>query len=82
MDGTATAPDDYGSLSFNLPFLVGSRATAVNLGTVDDSIFEDRETFSVTLSNPTNGLTLGSQVTIEVIIEDNEGIDKATLTNA
>ena len=86
VDGTATAPNDYGSLTFTLPFLVGRAAATINLNTVEDSTIEGIETFSVTLSNPTNGLTLGYQVVTVVTIQDDDKgkaiIDKGTFTNA
>ena len=86
MDGTATAPNDYRSLTLTLSFLVGSITTTIHLGTVDDSTIEGPETFSVTLSNPANGLALGDQAVTVVTIRDNDGgkiiIDKGSLTNA
>ena len=72
MDGTATAPNDYASLTITLPIAAGGTSATINLGTVDDDISEISETFTATLSNPTNGLALGDPVVTVVTIDDND----------
>ncbi|MEN8218496.1 MAG: Calx-beta domain-containing protein [Pseudomonadota bacterium] len=39
---------------------------------LDDWVFEGKESFSVVLSNPTNGATLGENTETTVVIADNE----------
>ena len=55
-DGTATAGADYTSTSGTLTFTVGgSRTQTVQVPILDDSHDDDGETFTLTLSNVTNG---------------------------
>ena len=54
-DGTATQPDDYTETSGTLTFSAGQRSKTVRVPIVDDSLDDDGETFTLTLSNPTNG---------------------------
>ena len=55
-DGTATADADYTSTSGTLTFtLGGSRTKTVRVPILDDSHDDDGETFTLTLSNATNG---------------------------
>ena len=50
-DGTATAPADYASTSATLTFAVGETSKTVSVAIVDDSVEDDGETFTLTLSN-------------------------------
>lgn len=71
--GTATANADFipttGTLTF--PAQVTEQTIAVPI--VNDVEGESLETFTVNLSNPTNGATLGFQTTHTVTITDNDG---------
>ncbi len=49
-----------------------STAQAVFLGIIDDAIVEGDENIVLTLQNPTNGATIGSNATATIIITDNE----------
>ena len=54
-DGTAAAPGDYTSAS-NLTGTItaGTTSTTISIPVVDDMLFEGDETFTVTLSDPSN----------------------------
>jgi hypothetical protein len=70
--GTATAGEDFEALSGLLTWLNGeggSKTLTVTL--IDDTLVEDDETFTLTLSNPSGGATLGTAtVTVTVQSED------------
>ena len=55
VDGTATAPEDYGTASGSLTFAAGQTSGSITIRVVDDALDEaDRETFTVLLSAPEN----------------------------
>lgn len=69
-DGTATAPGDYTALTnFTASFADGVSSVQVPVSIINDSVRnEPNETFTVTLSSPGNGATLGTLTTATVII--------------
>jgi ribosomal protein L35AE/L33A len=71
-NGTATAGSDYTSASGTLNFADAETSKTFTVTITDDAVFEGNETFTVTLSNPTGGSTLGSPTTGTVTIVDNE----------
>nr|WP_253257748.1 Calx-beta domain-containing protein [Microcystis aeruginosa] len=71
-DGTATRPDDYINTSVTVDFANGETSKVVTIPIVNDGVFEPNETINLTLNNPTNGATLGTQTTaVLTIINDN-----------
>jgi len=70
-DGTATAPDDYGAVSGTASIAAGATVTTVPIPIVGDALVEDDETFSLELSNPTNGVLMTPSAT--VTIQDDDG---------
>ena len=58
-DGTATAGSDYTSTSGTLTFAAGTTSQTITVPIADDSVNENDETFTVTLSNA-SGATLGT----------------------
>jgi hypothetical protein len=73
VDGSATAGSDYIATQGTLTWGTGdmdNKELIVRI--LDDSVFEGKETFSVVLSNPTNGATLGENTETIVVIADNE----------
>ncbi len=77
-NGTATAPSDYNNTAITVNFANGETSKTVTIPIIDDSIFEATETINLSLSNPTNGVTIGSQNSAIVNIIDNDF--KPTLT--
>jgi hypothetical protein len=55
-DGTATAPSDYASTSGTVTFAPGSKSQTVSISVVGDLNIEQDETFTVTLSSPSNAV--------------------------
>nr|NCQ75845.1 hypothetical protein [Microcystis aeruginosa W13-13] len=77
-NGTATAGSDYNNTPITVNFANGETAKTVNIPIIDDSVLETTETINLSLSNPTNGVTIGSQNSAIVNIIDNDF--KPTLT--
>lgn len=59
VDGTATAPADYGAVSTTLTFQPGETIKSVFVPIVTDALQEVDETWRLQLSNPQGGATLG-----------------------
>jgi Ca2+-binding RTX toxin-like protein len=73
-DGTATRPDDFINTSATVNFANGETSKIVTIPIVNDGVFETNETINLTLNNPTNGATLGSQTTATLTIIDNDAL--------
>jgi hypothetical protein len=73
VSGTAIAGADFTSASGTLSWADGdSTRKTITVDTTQDTMVEGDEAFTVTLSNPTAGATLGSNSTIPVTIRDND----------
>jgi CSLREA domain-containing protein len=71
-DGTATAGNDYTAQTGTLNWASGdTSAKTITIPINDDSTYEDNETFTVNLSMPTGGATLGTAVK-NATINDND----------
>ncbi len=71
-NGSASAGSDYLSTSGTLTFNPGETTKNIVVSLLNDAPPEPTETFSVTLSNPTGGASLGSPSTFTVTILDND----------
>ena len=71
LDGSAKSGSDYVSASGTLTFAAGETKQTVSITLKNDSIDEPDETFTVSLSNPSNA-TLGSSSRTTVTIKDND----------
>src|SRR4051812_19439070 len=78
-DGTAQANVDYVATNGTVQFVPGQTNAVISVRILDDSLFEGVETFTVTLSNPTAGATLGKRVAATVTIVDDESISPGRL---
>ncbi|MFM5960209.1 MAG: Calx-beta domain-containing protein, partial [Dolichospermum sp.] len=67
-NGTATAPSDYNNTAITVNFANGETSKTVTIPIVNDTQFEPNETVNLTLSNPTGGVTLGTQTTAVLTI--------------
>lgn len=80
-DGTATAGADYTTASGVLNFAIGEATKTLTIATTDDTAFESAETLSVTLSNPTGGVTITSAQGSGTI-NDNDGAPSFSIAGA
>jgi hypothetical protein len=81
--GTATAGSDFTTTASTLSWGSGDSATkTITIPITDDSLYENNEDFTVTLSAPTGGAVLGSQSTATVSINDNDTAPTISIGNA
>jgi Lipase/Putative Ig domain/Calx-beta domain/Peptidase M10 serralysin C terminal len=71
-NGSAIAPNDYKNNPITVNFANGETSKTVTIPIINDTIYEPSETINLTLSNPTNGATLGTQKTSVLTILDND----------
>lgn len=71
-DGSAVAGADYTSNSGTLTFADGETTKTITVSIANDAEAEPTETFSIILSDPTNGAVLGTIKTAELRIADDE----------
>ncbi len=72
VDGTAIAGQDYILLSTNLHFAAGEWSKTVSVASLDDRRVEPTEQFSLQLSDPAGGFTVGHNALLTVQIQDND----------
>ena len=70
-DGTATDGADYTGGSGSLTFVPGDTEKILSFAVTDDSLDEENETFTVTLSDPGNA-TLEVEAATAVIVDDDD----------
>ncbi|MGB7326276.1 MAG: Calx-beta domain-containing protein [Rubripirellula sp.] len=71
-NGTATAGSDYTANSGTLTFAAGETSKTITVAITNDTAVESNETFTVTLSGPTGGATLGTTTVSTATIVDND----------
>ena len=71
-NGTATAGTDYTATSGTLTFGPGVISQDIQVPIFDDGLYENAETFTVTLDTPSTGTSLGTQDTATVTIIEND----------
>ena len=81
VNGSAVAPGDYTATSVNLAFAGGQTSRTFSVPIVGDALHEINETFSVSLSNPTGGATLGSPAAATVTLTDNDAAPTLSIDN-
>ena len=69
--GTAASGTDFTAASGTLTFVANETSKTVSVSTLDDSLDEENETFTLTLSSPTNA-TLGDAIATGTIIDNDE----------
>ena len=67
--GTAASGTDFTAAAGTLTFVANETSKTVSVATTDDSVDEEDETFTLTLSSPTNA-TLGDATATGTIIDD------------
>ena len=78
-DGSALGNSDYIPTNGTIRFVPGQTNATIYIPILNDTDFEGLETFTVELSNPTAGATLGSKRTATVTIVDDESVTPGTL---
>ena len=70
--GTATSGADFTAVNQTVNFAIGATSAVVNVPILNDATAESAETFSVALSSPSAGSSLGAPSSATVTIADNE----------
>jgi hypothetical protein len=70
VDGTATALSDYVATTGQVSFASGQASAVIRIPLQIELGAQPLKSFSVTLTNPRNGATLGARKTTEVRISD------------
>ena len=77
VNGTATAGLDFTATNLTLSWADGENVTkACNVPIINDAIPEATKAFSVALSSPTGGATLGAQTSVAVTLTDDDVVVK------
>ena len=79
-DGAALAGSDYTSQNGSITFAAGESIKTLNIATLDDAFDENRENFTVSLSNPVN-VELGISV-IQIALDDNDDEPTVSITGS
>lgn len=79
-NGTATAGSDFTANNGTLNFADGETSQTITVAITDDDLEEQTENFTVSLSSPTGGATLGAVTTSTVSITDNDAPVPGTLS--
>jgi hypothetical protein len=80
--GTATSGTDFETISGTLTFENKETSKTFSITIKDDSSSEGNETVTLTLSAPTNGVTLGSPNTATLTIQDNEASNNSSSSSS
>lgn len=72
VSGTGITAGDYTLSNSTITIPNGSTTGSVTFTVVDDTLFEGTETATLTISNPSSGLSLGSTVAQNITITDND----------
>jgi len=70
--GTSITAGDYSLSNSVITILNGQTTGSVTFTVIDDTLLESIETATLTISNPSSGLTLGATLTQNVVITDND----------
>jgi sugar lactone lactonase YvrE len=68
-DGSATAGKDYFALSGTVTFAPGQTSRTILLATNEQPVLDGNDTFSVQMSNPTGGATIGAGTATVTIVD-------------
>lgn len=69
-DGTATSPADYTAATGTVAFKPGETQKTVSVSVVAETVYEQDETLTVTLSNPVNAKLADGQATGTIVNDD------------
>lgn len=81
-DGSAAAGPDYSGVDQTVVFGPGETMKTVPVAIADDSLMEGSETFSLALSGPSTGTSIGAPGSTAVTLVDNDVIELALSASA
>ena len=74
--------DDYNSGPYNITIPAGETVVPFNVTIINDNINEENETFNLSIAATQNlpeGVHLGENLSVTILIEDNDGMKQLTL---
>ncbi|WP_109851820.1 gliding motility-associated C-terminal domain-containing protein [Aquimarina sp. AU58] len=77
--GAEITPSDFTLSNSTITIPDGVTTGIVTFTIVDDALVEGTETATLTISNPSTGITLGTTTTQDVVIEDNDDLIICTI---
>lgn len=80
-NGTAIAGSDFTGLTGNVTFAPGETTKTISVAITDDTVVDPGESFTIVLSNPSAGASLGTISTTTVSITDNEALPTLSIAN-
>ena len=80
--GSATASQDYSTSTGTLTFEPSETMKQFTVPILNDAVYEETETFFVTLSNPTGGAAVRSPSTAQVHINENDAPPRVQFSSA
>jgi hypothetical protein len=81
-DGTATGGTDFTADPITVTFADGATTATASVPLTDDALDELDETFTATITAPTNGAVLGAQTTATATIVDDDGQPTVSVADA
>ncbi|WZI66393.1 MAG: ExeM/NucH family extracellular endonuclease [Gloeotrichia echinulata IR180] len=82
VSGTGITTGDYNLSNTTITILSGQTTGSVTFTVVDDALVEGTETATLTITNPSSGIALGSTITQNIIITDNDVVNTAPTIQA
>ncbi|MBR1444047.1 MAG: hypothetical protein IJ583_11010, partial [Firmicutes bacterium] len=76
------AAEAFDGLSYTVDFEDGEAYKIIHVKITDDDVYETQEVFELALFDPTNGAEIGEQSASDVIINDDEEIEKSNISFA
>ncbi|MBR1735562.1 MAG: hypothetical protein IJ736_00905, partial [Firmicutes bacterium] len=73
------AAEAFDGLEYTVNFADGEAYKVIHVKITDDDIYEAQEVFELALFDPTNGAEIGEQSASDVIIDDDEKVEKSSI---
>ncbi|MBQ9603961.1 MAG: hypothetical protein IJR45_00960, partial [Firmicutes bacterium] len=74
------AAEAFDGLSYTVDFADGEAYKIIHVKITDDDVYETQEAFELALFEPTNGAEIGEQNASDVVIDDDEKIEKCDIS--
>ncbi len=76
------AAEAFDGLEYTVDFKDGEAYKIIHVKIIDDDVYEAQEAFSLALYGATNGAEIGEQAGSDIIIDDNENVEKSNISFA
>ena len=76
------AAEAFDGLEYTVDFKDGEAYKIIHVKVIDDDVYEAQEAFSLALYGATNGAEIGEQAGSDIIIDDDENVEKCNISFA